>query len=193
MSLTPDLQLMEACASYRTWYDGSSGQTHLKSTPGKCLHHYFYFIDEQFGLGYVRVPTWAPSRLQIYFNGHFWLARQLSQAGIAFEMADRVKVKGRSVRGFNLFLAEDYRLLLTLERGEWELSGIRATDLRSYIPDLTAGRSSFILKRLRIHGLIKKVAHRYKYYLTKHGRRVLTTSLILLEYFVLPSFAENAS
>jgi len=52
------------------------------------LHYYFYFIDAQFGLCYVRVPTWAPFRLQVYFNGHGWLARQLTQAGIAFETAD---------------------------------------------------------------------------------------------------------
>ena len=34
-------------------------------------------IDELFGLCYLRVPTWAPFRLQVYFNGHQWLARQL--------------------------------------------------------------------------------------------------------------------
>ena len=62
-----------------------------------------------------------------------------------------------------------------------------------HIPDLTPGRSSYLLKRLRTHGLIKKVAHRYKYYLTKLGRRVLTTSMILREYFVRPILAENAS
>ncbi|KAA6185050.1 hypothetical protein F2Q65_09970 [Thiohalocapsa marina] len=36
----------------------------------------------------MREPTWAPFRLQVYFNGHGWLARQLTQAGIAFETAD---------------------------------------------------------------------------------------------------------
>ncbi len=29
---------MEACPSYRPWYDKPSGQTHLKPTSGKCLH-----------------------------------------------------------------------------------------------------------------------------------------------------------
>jgi len=41
--------------------------------------------DEQFGLCYVRVPTWAPFRLQVYFNGRGWLARQLRNAGIDLE------------------------------------------------------------------------------------------------------------
>jgi len=40
---------------------------------------------------------------------------------------------------------------------------------------------SYILTRLRIHGLIKKVASRYKYYLTKLGRRVLVTALVIRE------------
>ena len=28
-----------------------------------------YFIDEELGLCYVRVPTWCPFRLQVYCNG----------------------------------------------------------------------------------------------------------------------------
>ncbi|MEQ6340844.1 MAG: hypothetical protein M3A44_04115 [Gammaproteobacteria bacterium] len=44
--------------------------TFLRSTPGKCLHYYFYFIDEEVGLCYLRVPTWRPFRLQFYCNGH---------------------------------------------------------------------------------------------------------------------------
>jgi hypothetical protein len=40
----------------------------------------------------VRVPTWAPFRLQIYFNGPSWLAQQLSHAGIAFKMRDNAFV-----------------------------------------------------------------------------------------------------
>lgn len=28
------------------------------------------------------MPTWAPFRLQVYFNGHHWLARQLDKAAI---------------------------------------------------------------------------------------------------------------
>src|SRR3984893_7368191 len=51
---------------------------------GKCLHYYFYFIDAELGLVYLRVPTWAPFRLQFYCNGHSWLARQLTAKGISF-------------------------------------------------------------------------------------------------------------
>jgi len=393
---------MEPCSSYRPWFDKTKQHALLKPTSGKCLHYYFYFIDAQFGLCYVRVPTWAPFRLQVYFNGHSWLAQQLTRAGIAFEMADNAfvqisdpdeaqqiadsldartlhqhldlwaqrfcpvlghfrsgyhwsfmqaefatdvvfrhqadfqplyeaivrtavhaikaehvatflgrkltgayrdelgndfstriqgtrirhhmgpaslklydkfgliarvectgndvsffkhhryveqrngervfklaplrkniyslrdlrtlmqaannryfafiacidnpdagqkaiakmaaptKVKGHSFRGFNLFLDLDYRLFLTLARGEWAICGFRAADLRAHIEGLSPGQSSYILKRLRTHGLIKKVAHRYKYYLTTLGRRVLTTALVIREYFVQPTLARNA-
>jgi hypothetical protein len=79
---------MGACSAFRPWYDKQTQHPVLKPTAGKCLHYYFYFIDAAFGLCYVRVPTWAPYRLQVYFNGHHWLARRLEKAGIAFHMAD---------------------------------------------------------------------------------------------------------
>ena len=392
---------MESCTAYRPWHDKKKGHTTLKPTSGKCLHYYFYFIDEVFGLCYVRVPTWAPFRLQVYFNGHNWLAQRLEKAGIAFEMADnaflfiaepkqaqaiadrldakqlhrrlnqwakqfcpvhqrfrsgyhwsfmqvefatdvvfhqqaefqplyesiirtavhaikadnvatflgrtlttayqgevgndfstriqgtrirhqmgptRIKLydkagimariecttndisffkihrwveqrdggqqwklaplrkniyslrdlrklmkaanerylaymaaidnpdaglkdinkmsgsannQGRSFRGFNLFQEHDYRLFLTLARGEWSISGFRAADLRAYMTELSPSQCSYILKRLRTHGLIKKVGRRYKYYLTKFGRRVLSASLKIREYFVLPALCAN--
>jgi hypothetical protein len=42
----------------------------VRPDSGKCLHYYFYFMDAEFGLVYLRVPTWAPFRLQVYCNGH---------------------------------------------------------------------------------------------------------------------------
>lgn len=79
---------MESCPAYRPWHDKPTGKTYVKATSGKCLHYYFYFIDEDLGLCYLRVPTWSPFRLQFYFNGHNWLASQLKQKGIGFELQD---------------------------------------------------------------------------------------------------------
>ena len=79
---------MEGCTAYRPWHDKQTGKTYVKATQGKCLHYYFYFIDEDLGLCYLRVPTWCPFRLQFYFNGHNWLANQLQQHGIDFELQD---------------------------------------------------------------------------------------------------------
>ena len=390
---------MEACPSFRPWHDKVRGRTLLKPRQAKCLHYYFYFIDEAFGLCYVRLPTWAPFRLQVYFNGHNRLARQLAQAGVDFQMADNAflsvadfeaaqhladglraqtlhrrldrwakrycpvlaqcpagyhwsvmqaefatdvifhqqrvfqplyeaivraavhevkadqvaaflgrKLTGaygdelgndfstrilgtrirhhmgpasiklydkhaimariectthdvtffkthrtvtqrdgqavfklaplrkniyslhdlrrlmsaandrylafmaafdnpgpglqaidkisqpakhgtRSLKGFNLLLKSDHRIFLALARGEWTISGFRARDLRAHLPALTSGQTSHLLKRLRTHGLIKKVGSRYKYYLTKIGTLTIAAVLKLRETIILPTLA----
>lgn len=82
----------ESCASYKPWHDKTTPKTCLKPEDAKCLHYSFYFIDEQLGLCYVRVPTWCPFRLQVYFNGHAWLASQLKRKGVAFELQDNAFV-----------------------------------------------------------------------------------------------------
>jgi hypothetical protein len=87
------ISAMEACDSYRPWHDKASGKTFVRPDSGKCLHYYFYFMDAAFGLVYLRVPTWAPFRLQFYCNGHSWLARQMTAAGIGYTMADNAFVR----------------------------------------------------------------------------------------------------
>jgi hypothetical protein len=83
---------MEACSSYLPWHDKTTGKTFLRSGSSKCMTYYFYFIDEELGLCYLRVPTWCPFRLQFYFNGHNWLANQLKQRGIVYKMVDNAFV-----------------------------------------------------------------------------------------------------
>ncbi len=63
--------------------------------------------------------------------------------------------------------------------------GIRNSTLREQLSK-TTGQVSGILKRLRNHGLIKKVAKSYKYYLTSFGREVTATSLKLKEMILIP-------
>lgn len=47
------------------------------------------------GLRYVRVPTWIPYGLQVYFNGHHWLASRLQQARLDYRMDDTAFVEIR--------------------------------------------------------------------------------------------------
>ena len=42
---------------------------------------------------YVRVPTWLPFRLQIYFNGHNWLACKLKESGISYKMLENAFIE----------------------------------------------------------------------------------------------------
>ncbi len=82
------ISVMEGCTSYKPWHDKVSGKTFLKYDQGKCLTYYFYFIDELLGLCYVRVPTWLPFKLQIFFNGHAWLSNEMSKKNISHQMMD---------------------------------------------------------------------------------------------------------
>jgi hypothetical protein len=387
---------MESCPSYQPWHDKATGKTSLRPTDGKCLHYYFYFIDPALGLCYLRVPTWAPFRLQFYCNGHGVLARQLTQKGISYTLLDNAfveiadwpraqavadawdiprlhrqldriaaaycpvlgdfpagihwsvmqveyatdvvfqrqadfqplyaaltqtaihavkpdqvatflgrkltgryrddlgndfatRIQGtrikhhmgpaalklydkfgllariectandvtffshhrtvehrdgttefklasvrksiyslpvlrdllgaathryldflaaiedprpglrrlekiatpvhegeRSYRGFNLFHGPDLDLFRTILRGEFTISGFQARQLRQHLPDHSSPQLSRLLKRLRTHGLIKKVGKRYKYYLTTLERTVATAALKLRELVVIP-------
>jgi hypothetical protein len=87
------ISAMEACNAYQPWHDKQTHQTYVRPDSGKCLHYYFYFMDAEFGLVYLRVPTWAPFRLQFYCNGHSWLARRLTAQGIDFTAADNAFVR----------------------------------------------------------------------------------------------------
>ena len=87
------LSAMEPCSTYKPWHNKNTGKTYLLPDDGKCLHYYFYFIDQELGLGYVRVPTWLPCRLQVYFNGHSWLASVLRKRKIDFQLLDNALVE----------------------------------------------------------------------------------------------------
>jgi hypothetical protein len=390
---------MERCAAYMPWHNKETHKTYVKSKQSKCLHYYFYFIDEELGLCYLRVPTWCPFRLQFYFNGHNWLAAQLRHQDTTFELCDNAfldiadfdqanelaaqldiealhakldhwaqtycpvvmtlnlqynwsmmqaeyatdlvfkeqsilealcphllealiqavkpadiatflgrklhgnfqgelgtrfkkRVLGRCVRhhmgpasikmydkfgrvlriettvnnvsfftqyrkvhhrdgttttkwapmkktiyslpalrevllaanqrylrfisdietpqvgvqklhqlaetkvkndrrykGFNLFTQEDTSLFRLLLRGEFFISGITNKSLRQLLPGKSSSQMSRLLKRLRMHGVIKKVGKRYKYYLTEFGRLIATMALKLREMYVIPGFA----
>ena len=390
---------MEPCSSFKPWYDKATGKTTLKPTEAKCLHYYFYFVWEGLGLCYLRVPTWAPFRLQFYYNGHNRLASQLKESGIGFQLVDNAfveiadfeqaqrladdmradglhrildqvatwlcpvgarfkggyhwsvmqleyatdvifrsrtdleslydvlvrtaihtvkpdnvatflgrklderstveigndfhtRIEGtrikhhmgpaalkmydkqglilrlettvndvsffkhhrevehrdgtketklapmqktihslgalrellaaanrrylaflsdlldpsaglkkveklaaparkddRTYRGFNPFDKGDLDLLVALCRGEWQISGFQNRGLRRFLADRTGAQVSRILKRLHVHGLIRKVGRTYKYYLTKFGQEVALTALKLRELVVIPSLA----
>ncbi len=388
---------MEPCNAFRPWHDKKTGKTYLKPTPGKCLHYYFYFIHAELGVCYLRVPTWAPFRLQFYCNGHHLLARQLDREKLGYTLRDNaflqmddparaqqlagefsaeslhqildkaaraycpvvrqfsggyhwslmqteyatdvvfkrqselhpiyeelvrtaihavkpeqvatflgrrladafddelgndfqtriqgtrikhymgkaaikmydkygiviriettandvsffkhyrkvvhrdgtetrkyapfkksiyslpelaqvmgdanrryleflsaiddpangikeveklsrpVRADDRTYRGFNFFHGDDLDLFLAIARGEFAISGFRNADLRKRLSGKTSQQLSALIRRLRKHGLIKKVAHNYKYYLTAFGRRVTAVALKLREMFIIPT------
>jgi len=392
--------VMEPCSSYQPWHDKKTGRTFLRPDSGKCVHYYFYFIDPELGLCYMRVPTWCPFRLQFYFNGHNLLASKLTRQGIAHKLLDNALVEvadfkaaqkladdlsvkplhklldryaalycpavtqlqmayhwslmqveyatdivfksaedlkdlyetltrtaihavkaddvatflgrklngnyegplgsdfhtriegtrirhhmgpvsikmydkfgfilriettandvsffkhhrtveqkdgtrefklaplrktiyslfpdlrellaasnrryldfiseiddptagikalhkiststeesGRTYKGFNLFSGSDQTLFEIVARGEFNITGLRNQDVRRRLPGKSSSQVSHFLKRLRLHGLLKKVGSTYKYYLTEFGRHVVLTALKLKELFLIPALA----
>lgn len=123
---------METCTSYKPWHDKSTGKTFVKTDTGKCLHYYFYFIDPDFGLCYLRVPTWCPFRLQFYMNGHNWLASRLTKQGIEYQMRD------------NAFL-----LIGGWEKAQQLSDHIRVEDLHQVL-DILANRYCPVIKKLSV-------------------------------------------
>lgn len=76
----------------------------------------------------------------------------------------------RSYRGFNFFAAGDLAVLLAILRGEYHISGLSKRRLQRVLRDRNGGQIRRVLKRLRLHGLIRKIGHPYKYYVTALAR-----------------------
>ena len=51
-------------------------------------HYYVYFVDEEWGPGFLKICGYAPYTLKLCLNGHEWAKRQLTRAGIAFTALD---------------------------------------------------------------------------------------------------------
>src|SRR6266540_1876015 len=76
---------VEPCRTFSLrWREGLA---FIQSARRKCLILY-YFMDRDFGLIHVRLQTWFPLQLQVYVNGHEWLARKLAQHGVRYTKHD---------------------------------------------------------------------------------------------------------
>lgn len=95
----------------------------------------------------------------------------------------------RSYRDFNLFGEEDHQLRQALARGEFHIRGLQNRTLRDPLPQKNGGQVSRLLKRLRLHGFIKKVGHTYRYYLTHFGKEIIAAALRLKELVLIPPLA----
>jgi DNA-binding transcriptional MerR regulator len=105
------------------------------------------------------------------------------------KISKTVKKEERTYKGFNLFDEEDSKLFEIIAGGEFNINGIQNKDIRKYMPEKSSATISRILKRLHVHGLIKKVKESYRYYLTKLGKAIIATGLKLKNLFVVPDLA----
>ena len=77
-----------ASPGHLTHRANSFGARAVFSGQRKCVHHYVYLIDPEFGFMHVRIQAWIPYQVQIYINGREWLARQLDAAGVGYRRYD---------------------------------------------------------------------------------------------------------
>ncbi len=108
------------------------------------------------------------------------------------KVSEPTRENGRTYPGLNFFRAVDQTLCEQLVRGEFLISGLRNKDLRQ-LTGRTTAQISHALKRLRLHGLLKKGAHSYKYYFTQFGSHVILTALKLKSLVLIPALAQPAT
>jgi hypothetical protein len=80
--------VVEPCWSFQVRADHRTHRLEALRRERKCVHHYLYLIDPEFGFMHVRVQAWIPYEIQIYINGREWLARQLDAAGVGYRRYD---------------------------------------------------------------------------------------------------------
>jgi len=77
----------EKALGYKSRKENKDGKVwfHYSRQKVYVTHYYFYIWDENFGLTFIKVCTYFPFDIKVYFNGHEWAKQQLRQEGIGFE------------------------------------------------------------------------------------------------------------
>jgi hypothetical protein len=54
------------------------GQNHVNQ-------YYFYVLDRDFGLAFIKFSSYAPFNVRVWVNGHEWAKRQLARKGVRYQ------------------------------------------------------------------------------------------------------------
>lgn len=88
-------------------------------------------------------------------------------------------VKGKSFTGFHVWEEETFHLFETISDGSYLIRGFTNQDIRKVLgrreaePVKERNRISRELRKLRAHGLIRKIPHTRRYLVTDKGRRII--------------------
>jgi hypothetical protein len=77
---------MECCPSFKLVYGQGRPRLVGARRPQRVLS--FYSLDPQLGLIDVRLTTWFPFTIQVYVNGHSYLAREMRARRLGFNLQD---------------------------------------------------------------------------------------------------------
>ena len=88
-------------------------------------------------------------------------------------------MKGKRVPGFNVWSPDVLRIMETISDGKYLINGFRNKDIgKTIFPSIKdakkrSSKTSRTLRKLRQHGLVKKVPRSRRYHVTSKGRRSL--------------------
>jgi hypothetical protein len=92
---------------------------------------YFYVLDREFGVGFIKICTYFPYPAKVWVNGHEWAKRQADHAGIGFT--------NKSLRGLVSGLLEcDY----SANQMSYDLRRLRLHGLIEKIPGTNTYRTT---------------------------------------------------
>jgi hypothetical protein len=97
--------------------------------------------------------------------------------------------KGKSVKPINFFSPVDQSLLRALFRPDFNIAGMRRSDIVPLVAMLSPSALSRHLARLRHIGLIRRISGSYRYYLTRIGRAVIAAGFHITENILIPALA----
>lgn len=88
-------------------------------------------------------------------------------------------VNGKHVPGFNVWSPDVVHVMETVSDGRYLVNGFRNKDIAGTVfPKMQdrkkrSAKTSRLLKKLRLHGLVKKVPRSRRYHVTSKGRRIM--------------------
>ena len=87
------LSCVEPCMSHTMRRDPEQKKLVLGMRTAKCLHYYFYYEHEDYGLMHLRLQSWYPFQINLCLNGRLWLSRQLEKENIGFERRENALLR----------------------------------------------------------------------------------------------------
>jgi len=81
---------LETCRTYRLAY--GEGRPRLKKDFRRCTVLYVFLMHPLLGLIHVKLETWFPLTMQVYANGHDFVAKKLDVLGVPYSLADNAFV-----------------------------------------------------------------------------------------------------
>lgn len=99
------------------------------------------------------------------------------------------RLKGRTYKGFNFFDAVDQRAIKALTQPGLDLLPFSRKALMHAMGDITPYQASHVLRRMRSHGLIRRLPSSHQYYPTTYGKKVCATMHYLSQEVITPIVA----